>query len=528
MKRLQLLLMVLVWCGVGWAQGGTAESKGVVQAHLFSGETADAKIRAAVSSLAGRGGVIDARGVSGIQTINATVTIPANTTVQLNPDVIYLCNVKDAPCWSLNGNGAKLLGYAGGNIDEDDVPASKQTGTVLRMGPGITSKTDMIAVNPAKAGRIAGVEIGGLTIDFANLRANTGRYGIVTYGINQSWLHDIVIFNAGSDGFRAETFGDGIPPNDGVSYDVTLNRVFVRAVGANGFHWYTGNATSQDMDRWLVSNCYYHAYNIGATHAGQQLGTVGFHLQTSGPSSRGGNTIQNFTFIGIFEQGVVSNPSNAGFWLDENGSNYIQDIRILGADIFDSNRNAATAFKVTSSDFTQVGQLDLHYQEDGYARNTNLSTSVASAWSYTGYTPQLPITDGLSLAVAPVPKGTTPYPTGGLVFQSSNGTYLWNLTPDGIVHVVRTDTGPNEMWRFDMGNNRMMPANDRSGSLGTVWNRWGSVHAVQVQLGNSYSFRDLPDAPNGTVVYCSDCNASCTAGSGAGRTCFREHGIWTH
>lgn len=42
------------------------------------------------------------------------------------------------------------------------------------------------------------------------------------------------------------------------------------------------------------------------------------------------------------------------------------------------------------------------------------------------------------------------------------------------------------------------------------------------------TFSGLRWAPDGSVVYCSDCNASCTAGGGKGRTCFRENGSWTH
>jgi len=44
----------------------------------------------------------------------------------------------------------------------------------------------------------------------------------------------------------------------------------------------------------------------------------------------------------------------------------------------------------------------------------------------------------------------------------------------------------------------------------------------------SYTFAKLPTAPNGYVVFCTDCNPGCSAGGGTGRTCFRENGAWTH
>jgi hypothetical protein len=44
----------------------------------------------------------------------------------------------------------------------------------------------------------------------------------------------------------------------------------------------------------------------------------------------------------------------------------------------------------------------------------------------------------------------------------------------------------------------------------------------------SYTFAKLPAAPDGYMVFCIDCNPACTSGGGNGRTCFREHGAWTH
>jgi hypothetical protein len=44
----------------------------------------------------------------------------------------------------------------------------------------------------------------------------------------------------------------------------------------------------------------------------------------------------------------------------------------------------------------------------------------------------------------------------------------------------------------------------------------------------AFSYAQLPSAPNGYVVFCTDCNSGCTAGGGSGRTCFRENGAWTH
>lgn len=48
-----------------------------------------------------------------------------------------------------------------------------------------------------------------------------------------------------------------------------------------------------------------------------------------------------------------------------------------------------------------------------------------------------------------------------------------------------------------------------------------------VPLGG-VTFANLPALPNGNTIFCTDCNATCTAGASTGRTCFRENGAWTH
>jgi hypothetical protein len=44
----------------------------------------------------------------------------------------------------------------------------------------------------------------------------------------------------------------------------------------------------------------------------------------------------------------------------------------------------------------------------------------------------------------------------------------------------------------------------------------------------SVTFAGLPSAANGTIIYCSDCNSTCSAGGSTGRMCVRENGVWTH
>jgi hypothetical protein len=66
------------------------------------------------------------------------------------------------------------------------------------------------------------------------------------------------------------------------------------------------------------------------------------------------------------------------------------------------------------------------------------------------------------------------------------------------------------------------------GNLITATYDMGDAYFKKLQLG-SYTFATLPKgAPNGTAVYCADCNPTCSAGGFSGRTCFRENSAWTH
>lgn len=62
---------------------------------------------------------------------------------------------------------------------------------------------------------------------------------------------------------------------------------------------------------------------------------------------------------------------------------------------------------------------------------------------------------------------------------------------------------------------------------------FGSTECViHPQMGGlptyaSFTFATLPSRPNGSIVFCSDCNSTCSAGASAGRMCFREAGAWT-
>jgi hypothetical protein len=69
---------------------------------------------------------------------------------------------------------------------------------------------------------------------------------------------------------------------------------------------------------------------------------------------------------------------------------------------------------------------------------------------------------------------------------------------------------------------------DRFSACGTVADRLLEMPGAVVEEDGNIA-ATLPAAPNGSMIFCSDCNSTCTAaGSLSGRTCFREGGVWKH
>lgn len=108
-----------------------------------------------------------------------------------------------------------------------------------------------------------------------------------------------------------------------------------------------------------------------------------------------------------------------------------------------------------------------------------------------------------------------------LSIYPGSGTTSRGVTARGI-----TNNGTAQYNVNDEVNNVQIPSS--GGNLVTAMYDMSDAYIQKLQLG-SYTFATLPrGAANGTAVYCSDCNAACTAGGSGGRTCFRENNLWTH
>jgi len=111
-----------------------------------------------------------------------------------------------------------------------------------------------------------------------------------------------------------------------------------------------------------------------------------------------------------------------------------------------------------------------------------------------------------------------------------------NITVDNVYMVNSwTHTINDTITSFTTADSRIAHytlAESGSNALTNYWESRAGGKTMSVDengLGlKPLAFSALPSAPNGSVIFCTDCNSTCTAGSSTGRTCFRENGAWTH
>lgn len=119
---------------------------------------------------------------------------------------------------------------------------------------------------------------------------------------------------------------------------------------------------------------------------------------------------------------------------------------------------------------------------------------------------------------------------------SDNGTTLTYSGTGGISTPALTLTGTGDVVSQPNGDFAVVSKQtatatptadiqDFQSAAGSVWVKIDKVGAL---FPRSFAFSALPASSNGAIVFCSDCNSTCTAGSSTGRMCFRENSAWTH
>jgi len=139
----------------------------------------------------------------------------------------------------------------------------------------------------------------------------------------------------------------------------------------------------------------------------------------------------------------------------------------------------------------------------------------------------------------------------GLGTSAASNTYSAVKSNGGGAHVIASNivVSSTPSYKYCVEIAEPSPAqeladvvvsNQCAGSFGTSFlavlaNTAYCSNVLGTQIGECYLLRPdskpfaaLGSPANGTIRYCSDCNATCTSGGGTGRICFRENGAWTH
>lgn len=346
--------------------------------------------------------------------------------------------------------------------------------------------------------------------------ANTGVLDISGVGFNGSVIEDIG-FNTlskvqGTSGGYAIRLGNG--GGNQVSW-VRINRIYcepfydcILAVNASQYtisqsvfynFSHTGvtvnDTTNNDYDGSLISQNEFYNYNLSAAATACVLVTSTGALHITDNNCQGAS-MSNQLNAGIVLNSTVSSQMTITSNLL---STFTNEAILLEGGVY--NNISITGNNIL---FPTTGSTAYGILANG-SNTTNVCVGLCQI-TITGNTMQGPGTTG---------SGTAIY------FQN----YLGNVS-----------IGPNSMFNWALG----FSTNQMLGS-GTVTVGPQNMENVTVPFNNSnigattrlintapITFASLPGAANGSVLYVSDSNSTCTAGSSTGQMCNRVNGGWSH
>ncbi len=240
-RLLAFLLLTVNWqLSTAFPQSFNVASMNEVRyANAYAGANAGAKISACLAALPSTGGVCDARGLTGAQTLSSAITLGGDgkpATLILGQGVIITCNV--APCIIVDSNGhldgAAISGLPA--ITSPPIYPANAANTVIRLGDG---------VNPGARGVIE-------SANFAVLSGTNGTGG----GIPSNFS----LRNISVDGNRANnTSGMGIAL---YAFQDTLDNVEVHSAASHGI-WHELGVAAPPQTSVLVRGAHIKAHNNG-------------------------------------------------------------------------------------------------------------------------------------------------------------------------------------------------------------------------------------------------------------------------
>ncbi len=308
--------------------------------------------------------------------------------------------------------------------------------------------------------------------------------------------------------------------------------------------------TSTDTQRVRINNC---SFSTSVT----KTAGAAIQINGSGAVSNYGTIIDGVTIQGHYT-GIhfasathwsVINPlilagGNTDILIENTIAPDSGDSSIVGGVIDNSNPNAGTAIRYDSAGGLKISNLKI--LNHAYIIDLTVGNGVATSdFAITNSSFENFTATGISLGgtgqfysvhmsniqmagiagstcIASYAALNTVTVTGSLLGGCSNGVSIQNAraivqgnyisTPTGII----TDTGASNVL---IANNQM---------IGNTTPYTFNVAPKLIDHWTGIPFASLPSVANGSIVYCSDCDATCSAGNSTGRTCVRENGTWTH
>ncbi|MGD1156641.1 MAG: hypothetical protein ABSA41_12515 [Terriglobia bacterium] len=184
--------------------GSACNGSTIICAETMLGNNWGAKVSAAFALLPVTGGTVDARGLSGMDTITSTVTVPPNVTLLVGKSQIY-CSV--TPCLNYQ-YGDRILGMN----PFVDWFSTNLAGTVFWEN-GLSGVLVATTGSPIFS-ELGNFAVANQTSVTSGTIVNTG-VGIMTDGANSSNFHDLQTIGF-VDGFATDAYGNGTYYN---SYD---------------------------------------------------------------------------------------------------------------------------------------------------------------------------------------------------------------------------------------------------------------------------------------------------------------------
>lgn len=319
----------------------------------------------------------------------------------------------------------------------------------------ISGTTDLIS---AIGGTYSGtVNVDGLTIENCYIKAGAkGRDAIHLSAINGSRIENVVIYNAGRDGYWL----DSGTTSGGHSYGNSLTRVDVLHAARIGYHFITAQATgTNDIDRTVLNDAEYHGRS-GID--GASSGTSGFTLEVPSGAVQN-NVISNMIFIDCQVAGLVSGSNGVNFIVSQAGLNSsISAIVWMNGEIEDTYiTQPNTNFGIAATDTAQTDLVGIWLKPSysaGWNNPTNLSQLNSQLSYYIGTGTTEANTQNLFdiLSFQNTTVATPGLSSGGIRFFFPSARYILSPTDDAQIHFYRSDTAVNQ-WSIDTGKQRIIP-----------------------------------------------------------------------